>query len=118
MDKELEKFKIIDFLGITQNRYYVSNYGKVYDQQIDSLLNIKIERGFNEVELFTDYLTKKKPFRVDLLVAMAFIQKTQEDIERHRDFIIHQNKNNNDDYYKNLEWCNILQQTIHNNNIF
>ena len=92
--------------GVDQNRYWVSNYGVVFDSRSNRYLDISpTGKGYSSVTLHTSY--GKKKYLLHRLVGMAFIPG---------DFSLQINhKNGNKDNCKesNLEWCTPRENLIH-----
>ena len=58
--------------GVDQNRYWVSNYGVVFDSRSNRYLDISpTGKGYSSVTLHTSY--GKKKYLLHRLVGMAFI---------------------------------------------
>ena len=109
-----EDFKIIDFLDIKRNKYYISTYGRVFTiygkelKQEESHVNNNVT--YYRILLqcdkeLSDGITEKR-YLVHRLVAFAFIPKTEDDIVKNRDFVNHRyNTDGRCNFVWNLEWA-------------
>lgn len=123
-----EDFKIIDFLDIKRNKYYISTYGRVFTiygkelKQEESHVNNNVT--YYRILLQCDKelsngITEKR-YLVHRLVAFAFIPKTKDDIVKNRDFVNHRyNTDGRCNFVWNLEWAtnseNVLQSIYSTN---
>lgn len=97
-----EEFRYIDLDGVEENRYLVSNYGRVVDTKfrgIDGYVRLKglsnDKDGYKQVRL------DNKTYLVHRLVAFAFLPN--DDITKNE--INHINEIKDDNRVENLEWC-------------
>ena len=92
--------------NVDLNRYWVSNYGVVFDSKNNRDIDITIDsEGYNTVSLKTTYGRKK--CLVHRLVGMAFIPGDFSLQINHKDG----NKDNCKDH--NLEWCTPRENLMH-----
>lgn len=90
-----------------EGKYQISNYGRVYSSLTDRILRPNLHKcGYLKVTLFMD--GKAKTFLVHRLVAGNFIDNPN----NFRD-VNHKDGNKTNNYYENLEWCTIAQNTKH-----
>jgi len=103
-----EIFYLIDFFGVKENSYYISNYGRVF-----SLLKRKQLEGIyvpDEIGncYFRVSLTMRdgglKTMSVHRLVAMAFLPKSINDFQKSRDIVNHKDYIKSNNVMWNLEW--------------
>ena len=117
-----EDFKIIDFLDIKRNKYFISTYGRVFTiygkelKQEESHINKNViyYRVLLQCDKDLSNGVNEKRYLVHRLVAFAFIPKTEDDIVKNRNFVNHKyNTDGRCNFVWNLEWVtnseNILQ---------
>ncbi len=96
MEETLEKFPLLEY----GDKYKVSSDGKILSKRTKRYLKTQIYKGYNVVTLNESRgatnLTKN--VRVCTLVALAFLEKKDEDT------VWHKNGNKLDDRLENLEW--------------
>ena len=112
---EPEVFVPINFWNLETGRYLVSNYGNIYDNLNQRVLNRAINKKRNEYVRYwlRDNNGHSKNYRSNRLVAMAFIPRTEEDIALNRNDVNHKDGDKSNDYYRNLEWVSRSENTIH-----
>ena len=82
--------------------YKVSNYGEVYSLRKNKIMKPKIDKdGYHEYALYSDGKTVFK--RGHRLVAEVFVENKDPD---NYDMVNHIDHSKDNNYYKNLEWCN------------
>jgi hypothetical protein len=91
LEEEFAEFPIERY----QNRYYVSNLGHIYSKRTKQRLNSRIMNGFNTIFIYTD--RRAKQYRIDKLVALAFIGKEKQ-------YLLHRDGNKLNDRVDNLKW--------------
>lgn len=109
-DKEM--FYLIDFWGIKNNMYYISSYGRVFSTHRGGREMCIPNTRYKRIMLRMNN-GSYDTFSVHRLVAMAFIPKEWEDILMFRDIVNHKNLIPSDNYYKNLEWVTLSENTQH-----
>lgn len=110
-DKEM--FYLIDFWNIKSDMYYISSYGRIFTTTTGKEMSSLDENGYRRIILRTNDDNNRKSFKIHRLVAMAFIPKEWEDILMYRDIVNHKNLIRCDNYYKNLEWATLSENTQH-----
>lgn len=114
-----EEFKYIsDIEDIVPFKYFISSYGRVFTNYGKELFpefyETKNSNTYCRIELSCNTYIKRRKFLIHRLVALSFIPKTQEDIEKGRDFVNHKyNKDGRCNYVWNLEWTTISENTLH-----
>lgn len=115
----VEEFRVINFYGIKENMYSVSNYGRVFN----IVSNKELAQANDQLNSFNSYKSvglqmmdnSRKTFPVHRLVAMAFIPKIEEDIYFQRDFVNHKNLCRSYNVVWNLEWVTSDENFYHSN---
>lgn len=115
-NKVVEMFKVIDDSiapGVKEDMYAISNYGRVINirtghelsliQNDNGYLSTGLQMKDNSRRLFLDHR----------LVANAFIDKTQEDIDMGRNIINHKDLNTAHNEPINLEYNTFRENNIH-----
>ena len=104
-----EEWKSIDFLGIKQNQYLISNFGRVYSNIINRVLGPAISNGYYTVQLAMED-GSRKTFYIHRLVAIAFIPNPdpQNLVE-----VNHKDLRRNNNFYLNLEWMTKQENIDH-----
>lgn len=114
-----EEFAYISMEDITENKYMITSYGRVftiYGKELfpDYYISVREDNVYMRIELSCTTYIKRRKFFIHRLVANAFIPKTIEDIELKRNCVNHKfNKDGRCNYVWNLEWCNISENTLH-----
>ena len=83
------------------NKFTISNRGKIYSNRKKEYLNTEVSDGYNVIFIKKISSTKRQLFRIDRLVAEAFIGSSCENYLRHKD------GNKLNDEATNLEWISI-----------
>lgn len=93
--------------NVEENRYFCSNYGKIFDKILNRLLKpSKRPDGYLVVSLRTN--NKVKTYLLHRVVALLFIPRNQS-----RLIVNHQNGIKDQCYYYNLEWTTHAENTRH-----
>jgi hypothetical protein len=91
-----------------EGKYQISNYGRVWSVKRQIYLKPKTTRdGYYAVCLVAKN-GKLKHERIHRLVALMFCPKEKDKI-----VVNHLDGNKKNNYYKNLEWCTVKENTIH-----
>lgn len=99
-----EEFKIIQYDNIKQNMYIISSYGRVFNKTRNIELQQHVSNaGYYRIALQTNQ-GQTRHFSTHRLVAIHFIQKTQDDIFYCRDTVNHIDTNKLNNCFWNLEW--------------
>jgi len=111
-EQEDLEYRFIDYPEVIPNRYMVSNYGEVYNQETHYKKNLHNDKdGYKRVGLTTPNHRKRfKNYSVHKLVAHQFIPNDDPEnnnIVNHIDCIKYHN------YYKNLEHCTAMENRLH-----
>lgn len=94
---------------IFPDRYLISNYGNVYSKYTGTMRKLcENDDGYYYVRLWRN--GKAKYALIHRLVAMAFVPN---DDPENKTVINHKDGNKKNNYYKNLEWCDVRHNTIH-----
>jgi len=115
----IEDFKIIDFEDIKPNKYYISSYGRIFTITGEEMypreeLNLNNNIIYYRIALQCTGIIKERKFFMHRLVANAFIPKIEQDILLGRDIVNHKyNMDGRCNFYWNLEWSTIQENTIH-----
>lgn len=109
-DKEM--FYLIDLPEVKKNKYVISSYGRIFTFTNNKQMNPSTSGGYLRIGLKLEN-NKTKMFNVHKLVAMTFLPKTIEEIEKGKDIINHKDTIKTNNYYKNLEWVTHSENTIH-----
>lgn len=80
------------------NNYMISNFGKVKSLKKNIILKPEIRRNYYSVQLYKN--KKPKHFQIHRLVAIAFIENTN-----NLKYINHKDENKLNNNVNNLEWC-------------
>lgn len=100
-----EKFRSISFFNTIPDRYYISNYGRIYSSKSKRFLSLQESSyGYYYVSLGAN----NRQF-IHRLVAMAFVEGYSE----YRNCVNHIDGNKKNNYYKNLEWCTKAENNTH-----
>ena len=91
-----------------ENRYEVSNTGKVKSLKNDIILKERDLRGYKRVSLFKDGIAHDK--RIHRLVGEVFIDNPENKLE-----INHKDKNRANNNVDNLEWVTSKENSVHKN---
>lgn len=90
-----------------EDRYLVSNRGRVYSKKISKLLKpIITKKGYLTVELWRNY--KRKVIKIHRLVAESFLENPLQ-----RKEINHKDGNKQNNCVDNLEWCTRSENLKH-----
>lgn len=102
--KNIGKYKIYNL-----SNYEISNYGKIKNVKAGKFLKIPITNGYYRIPLVSDIDKKSISIFIHQLVATYFISNPPNDecVVNHKD----ENRLNN--YYENLEWLTIGDNTIY-----
>lgn len=102
---ESERFVDLSFLGFELNRYFISNYGRVYSKVSNKFLKLQVStHGYYYIALGAS----NREF-VHRLVAKAFVYGESNE----RNCVNHIDGNKMNNYYKNLEWCSKAENNRH-----
>lgn len=97
-------------------KYLISSYGRVYNVETKHIImqydgwKSKVA-PYKTVSLYYDGKIYK--YLVHRLVATAFIEKTDDDLEKERVFVNHIDGNPSHNYVWNLEWVTTSENMIH-----
>ncbi len=98
---------IKDALDTSLQRIYVSDFGRVRIRNIEQeTFRFAITKTVKNYAVFV-YKTKfgtKKTFPIHRAVAIAFVNKK----DQNYDFVVHKDFNNQNNYYKNLMWLDLV----------
>lgn len=86
-------------LKIIYDRYFINEYGNIYDSQKNKYLK-QYDNGFGYKYVMMTINGKYRQQKVHRLVAKAFIKNPL-----NKPFVNHLDCNRWNNYYKNLEWC-------------
>lgn len=81
-----------------ENRYLISNFGRVKSLRTNTILKQELRRDYYSVQLFNG--RRYKHFRVHRLVGLMFIPNPS-----NYPYINHKDENKLNNYVDNLEWC-------------
>lgn len=109
-----------EFKNLTQ--YSVSNYGRVRNDNTGQILKLSYDKdGYLKINLqHSDInlnIKEKKTIRINVLVALLFIENNNPEIKNQ---VNHINEIRDDNYYKNLEWVDCktnINNGSHNDNV-
>lgn len=109
LDKEI--YKHVTYPGVKRDMYAISNYG--------NLMNIKtgkIKKQYNDKDGYLQSVmmldsNKSIPIKIHRLVAWEFVEGYDE--ENKKIVVNHINSVRQENYYQNLEWCTVKENTIH-----
>ncbi|QKF94359.1 HNH endonuclease with NUMOD4 motif and intron encoded nuclease repeat [Fadolivirus algeromassiliense] len=109
---KLEQDEVFKNLGIVDkydfSNYEVSNYGKIRNIKINKYLT-PIKRIYYELCIRNKITSKRINVSIHRLVAFAFVSgRTNK-----RNCVNHKDSNKFNNYYKNLEWVTIKENTVH-----
>lgn len=111
-DIELLQGEIFKDVKGFENLYKVSNYGRVYSNNINKLLQLDKSQGYVRVELWKKGVRHKH--NVSRIVAEAFVEKPTEYTENKLE-VHHINGNKKDNRASNLAWVSKnIHTDIHN----
>ena len=104
-----EEWKDINFLGIKENQYLISNFGRVFSKVINRPLKPAISNGYFTVQLS---LQKggRASFYIHRLVAIAFIENSNPTLLTE---VNHKNLKRYDNLSENLEWVTKEENILH-----
>lgn len=107
-----EVWKTLKYNGVIYNRYSVSNFGRIKSNITGTIYKQhKDHNGYNRFSIYLGYKDGKiinKNIAIHKAVAEVFIPNPNNlPVVNHKDGI----KSNN--YYTNLEWCTIRENSIH-----
>lgn len=113
---EDEKFTYVTYPGISPYRYVISNYGQVIDFKKNKLIKYFIDKdGYFKVRLKRiqrkdDIKLNQANVFIHRLVAYEYVANKNPE-----KFIVvnHLDCNNQNNYYKNLEWTDVRGNTLH-----
>lgn len=98
------------FLPVTVNSYYlVSNYGRVYSLKKRIIKKPYLDK-YLSVMLYNPVTKKKKTYRIHRLVALAFVDNPDPEINR---VVNHINEDKIDNRASNLEWTTQYKNNHH-----
>lgn len=97
MFEEFKPFPLQEY----ESRYTISNRGRIYSNRKKDYLKTEISNGHNVVFLNKPCSNNRYTFRVDMLVAKAFLESSG-------DFLIHKDGNELNDTMINLEWIDLI----------
>lgn len=96
--KEQENWKRVPLKSF-KNNYFVSNYGNIKNAKTGYVLKLQIKNNYKYCSLSCK--TKEQKFRVHRLVALAFVENLDWDINN---IVNHIDGDKINNYYANLEW--------------
>lgn len=106
---ELELFYLIDFEDIRENAYYITSFGRVISRFTgEELTQFEDDNGFKTVNMRTK-INKSKVVLVHKLLSKAFIEKTEEDIEKDRNYIMFLDNDKSNISIFNLKWVTLKE---------
>jgi len=98
--------KNLSFIGCS--KYSVDVFGNIYSSYSDRFLKPSYDKdGYLKITLSND-LKKSEYWRVHRLVGLCYC-----DNANNNDIINHKDGNKQNNFYKNLEWCTIKENTVH-----
>ena len=90
-----------------ENAFLISNYGRVKNAKKNTFRKLTLaNNGYLVISLWNKEKKERIPLLIHRLVATLFLNEYNECVNH-----IDGNKQNN--YYKNLEWCTLAENTIH-----
>lgn len=97
-----ETFVLFDL----DDKYAISNFGRVKNVRTNKFLKLHNFRGYDTVQLVIQ--GKKQTFRVHRLVARCFIPNPYS-----KPYVNHKDGNKCNNHISNLEWCTAKENDIH-----
>ena len=88
------------------DKYSVSNYGRVRNDEKNIFLSPRDLRGYKRVSLW--YNGKANDHRIHRLVAQAYLEN-----KNNLPQVNHKDGNKDNNHYTNLEWCTSLHNNLH-----
>lgn len=112
-----EKFKVITYPGVKQNKYFISNHGRVLVIKTKKIMKTYFDDDYHEkITLVTDikHPTKKgnksKHYFIHRLMAWEFLGPAPDDLHN---VVNHKNGIPCCNFIDNLEWSSVLDNTNH-----
>lgn len=103
----MEEWKTIS----VNSNYFISNYGRVKNAKGQIIKPFINHKGYLKISLYNKQLHKSEKFRINRLVAIAFIPNPENlPVVNHID----EDKQNN--FVNNLEWCSVKYNNIYSIN--
>lgn len=113
-----EEFKEITYSNIKKDLYSISNYGRIYNIHRKIIMKTYFDKdGYEKITLVTNTRAtnpnkrgnKSRHVFVHRLVAWEFLHKPDE----YHNVVNHKDGKVGNNFYKNLEWCSVKENTYH-----
>ena len=105
-------WKLIDLDYIKSNQYKISSYGRIKNIKTGKILKGYSDKDGYIVYGLPDRNGKIKTRKAHRIVADTFIKKDNNEFN----IVNHKDGNKKNNYYKNLEWCDIYYNNKHARN--
>lgn len=110
-----ERFYLIDFLGIKENSYVITSFGRILSILTGKELKPSSNKGnvYEKISLSMEG-GGSKSFPIHRLVAITFVPLTTTDKRLNRCQVHHKNWDNLDNHYWNIEWRSVFETKMIN----